>query len=473
MGVRQNHHVMFNAAMLRNKRELIESLEDFMRYYKETNDEEDYSEKQRTVILDICCKFLDRVKSADIPEVIRPFCCYEYDLKHDGMSLALVQYSDINFDDNGWIESATITRENTLIKVSCDYLSVNEYARLSGVTDITVRQWIRRGKLRTAKKFGREWKIPALAAPPKRGYEPATYIWTQLSETIQNEFPFLPISGKVELFQDNTDKKCFQARVYDNCTNRGQSYELSASECERLELKLISEDDIEVECISDFIMFVPEKRNSSLPYLAKGSLDCDGVIIIVRQNIAEEVWFGAQGTPGNSYYDGEPENYIMPIEWVFYCAGSEEAVSSFEDDLEGREIARLFGSFIFNNDIKKDGWNPIILCDDLDGDLGYLMDTLYSKEGPLNFANGGSHENVLYIHELYFSEKELSLQMRDRLLRELPWICKRLMHVFPEIISYCVSASESSDKTNILRNFYMKNGFCQIGNTNILYAYTE
>ena len=227
------------------------------------------------------------------------------------------------------------------------------------------------------------------------------------------------------------------------------------------------------ESFSDFIMFVPEKRKSSLPYLANDPLDCVEVTIIVRQDVTDEVWFAAKGVPGNSYYDGEPENYIMPIEWVFYCADSEETVSSCHDDLKDKEIARLSGSFIFNNDIQKDGWNPIVLCDDLDGDLGYLMDTLYSKEGPLYFANGGSYENVLYIHELYFSEKELTIQMRDRLLRELPWICKRLMHVFPEIISYCVSVNESVEKTNILRNFYMKNGFCQIGNTNVLYAYTE
>ena len=473
MGVKENQQVMFNAAMLRNKRELIESLEDFMRHYKEPNAEEDYSEEQRAVILDICGKFLDKIKNADIPEVIRPFCCYEYNLKHDGMFLARIQYSDITFNDNGWMESATIISENMLIKVTCDYLSVNEYARLSGVTDITVRQWIRRGKLRTAKKFGREWKIPALSAPPKRGYEPATYIWRQLSETIQSEFPFLPVSGRMELFQDKTDKKCFHARVYDDSTNEGQSYQLSASDCERLELKLISEDDIEVESFSDFIMFVPEKRNSSLPYLANDPLDCDDVTIIVRQDTLDEVWFAAKEVPGNSYYDGEPENYIMPIEWVFYSNNPEEAMSSYDDDLKDREIARFSGSFIFINDIQKDGWNPIVLCDDLDGDLGYLMDALYSMEGPLYFANGGSHENVLYIHELNFSGEELTLQMCDRLLRELPWICKRLMHVFPEIISYCVAVNESVEKTNILRNFYMKNGFCQIGDTNILYAYTE
>ena len=347
MGVKENQQVMFNAAMLRNKRELIESLEDFMRHYKEPNAEEDYSEEQRAVILDICGKFLDKIKNADIPEVIRPFCCYEYNLKHDGMFLARIQYSDITFNDNGWMESATIISENMLIKVTCDYLSVNEYARLSGVTDITVRQWIRRGKLRTAKKFGREWKIPALSAPPKRGYEPATYIWRQLSESIQSEYPFLPVSGRMELFQDKTDKKCFHARVYDDSTNEGQSYQLSASDCERLELKLISEDDIEVESFSDFIMFVPEKRNSSLPYLANDPLDCDDVTIIVRQDTLDEVWFAAKEVPGNSYYDGEPENYIMPIEWVFYSNNPEEAMSSYDDDLKDREIARFSGSFIF------------------------------------------------------------------------------------------------------------------------------
>ena len=43
------------------------------------------------------------------------------------------------------------------------------------IEPVTVRQWIRRGKLRSATNFGGEWRIPAITDPPTRGYSPVRY----------------------------------------------------------------------------------------------------------------------------------------------------------------------------------------------------------------------------------------------------------------------------------------------------------
>jgi len=40
------------------------------------------------------------------------------------------------------------------------YLNTDQAAEKLGVTDIAIRQWIRRGKLPKAVKFGKEWYIP-------------------------------------------------------------------------------------------------------------------------------------------------------------------------------------------------------------------------------------------------------------------------------------------------------------------------
>lgn len=53
--------------------------------------------------------------------------------------------------------------------------SVEEYAESTKTETVTVRQWIRRGKIRNAIKIGGEWRIPEITDPPKRGYTPVRY----------------------------------------------------------------------------------------------------------------------------------------------------------------------------------------------------------------------------------------------------------------------------------------------------------
>ena len=64
----------------------------------------------------------------------------------------------------------TKNEEYTLLKKECKYLTVEEFSNLRGISGVTVRQWIRRGKLRYAKKIGGEWFIPETAENPSRGY---------------------------------------------------------------------------------------------------------------------------------------------------------------------------------------------------------------------------------------------------------------------------------------------------------------
>ena len=62
-----------------------------------------------------------------------------------------------------------------LIHFPMNLLSVEEYAAINKVEDVTVRQWIRRGKLRSVIKMGGEWKIPEISDLPSRGYSSVRY----------------------------------------------------------------------------------------------------------------------------------------------------------------------------------------------------------------------------------------------------------------------------------------------------------
>ena len=62
-----------------------------------------------------------------------------------------------------------------LMNYPVETLTVEEFSSKNNIKPVTVRQWIRRGKLRNVTKIGGEWRIPAITDLPSRGYTPVTY----------------------------------------------------------------------------------------------------------------------------------------------------------------------------------------------------------------------------------------------------------------------------------------------------------
>lgn len=80
-------------------------------------------------------------------------------------------------------------------------MTVTEYAEMNSVTETTVRQWIRRGKLRRAKKQGRDWIIPSIYERPIRGFVNVIYFIGNLPNNIINKYPFLEDFTQVAVCQ--------------------------------------------------------------------------------------------------------------------------------------------------------------------------------------------------------------------------------------------------------------------------------
>ena len=87
---------------------------------------------------------------------------------------ALIPAENTNAADN---EKYTVEFDEcfSIINYPVESFSVEEYAKVTKNKPVTVRQWIRRGKLRNAFRVGGEWRIPAISDPPSRGYSPVTY----------------------------------------------------------------------------------------------------------------------------------------------------------------------------------------------------------------------------------------------------------------------------------------------------------
>ena len=120
-------------------------------------------------------------------------------------------------------------------------LTVEQYAEQYGVESVTVRQWIRRGKIRTATKYGKEWRIPILTEPPTRGYSPASYSGKQPLTELPKSCEFLVAYDKVLILQIPEAKRQYQLffSTTDNIEIK-KCIQVTEAEKEKLELFLIA-----------------------------------------------------------------------------------------------------------------------------------------------------------------------------------------------------------------------------------------
>lgn len=480
MSIHDNDLLKFNAIMLLNKRDVLESFEDFIEHHRQHGNGERYSEGKRKVLLALCDEFLERLYGCSIPTLIKPWYCYEYSVTYDGIRLDLIKYEDVTFNIEGELDSMLSSPEYTLVEVKCDNLTVEQYAQMHNVTDITVRQWIRRGKLRTAKKYGRDWLIPAMSDTPKRGFESVTYRWETIPEEITNAFPFLSDTECVYICQDDFDKKVFYAITgWPNDVKRHKVV-LTIKEREQLELMLITSSEVMVDILSDGVRYTPPKREFSFPLLANDMERTDYPFnyIIIKANGTDTLYFDLSDTPGRHFPEGEPEEYILPISWSIWGVPKDDE-AAIENVLDGNdftdcvELGYLTGNLILCGEMVSDGCDPMVLCDDLSADMGCVMFNLSAEGGPLNDETGDPFENILYINELTINETHQRQGLGSRILCELPWLCKRSLHIQPSILAYYVSDFLDETDADRLEAFYQKNGFQKLNNSKVLYAYTE
>ena len=127
-----------------------------------------------------------------------------------------------------------------LINYPVKQFSVEEYAAATNTEAVTVRQWIRRGKLRNALKVGSEWRIPEITDPPRRGYTPVSYYNKGGLIAFPKEFGVsLSIQPHVIDIYQSPERKGYVVLI-----DKAPAFFLSEAEREKLELLLISNPNI-------------------------------------------------------------------------------------------------------------------------------------------------------------------------------------------------------------------------------------
>ena len=182
-------------------------------------------------------EFLEKVDKTILMNLLEPGWSYEYEITYEGISLLLSHRNDSGETDQRFL----------LFTVPAQFLTVEEYAAKYKVGAVTVRQWIRRGKIRTAKKFGQEWRISELADPPRRGYTDGWYYWENPLSYLPEEFSYL--KGYCEIYISQCeDKQRFRISLKKDHHDAdfSEEMEMSGAERERLELYLVGNPEIKL-----------------------------------------------------------------------------------------------------------------------------------------------------------------------------------------------------------------------------------
>ena len=463
-----NELVMFKSNVLLNKSEILLSFNNVIEYYNKKENENKISEGKKKVLFSLCNEFKKKVVESEIPTLVKPWYCYEYNLDKDSIELNLLKYEEVELSEDGDFEETTCTIINTLVKVKCDYLSVKEYAELHNVSDITVRQWIRRGKIRTAEKRGNNWFIPALTERPTRGYTDVNYYWNELDKEIINEYPYLKNARSLSIYQDEENPKEFEVTIYSRKYDVVYKFTLEARERESLELKLITSPKVRVsEMISGFPFILP-KEKLDLPILKSEKLEKNDELnfdeIIIEDYQRDTVHFAIDRNPGDEFNYDIVESNIIPIVWNIWGVDSTDEEGMYNAiyekiHLNSIKIGTLTGDLVLNSQMVSLGIDTLDICYAYSGDLEYAISALMEDEGPLNENLADPTLNILYIDELCINESLRDKKIGSRILQEIPLLCKELLHVFPEIVAYYPTPTErkpkESDRDKALRKIAM------------------
>lgn len=196
--------------------------------------------------------FQKEIKKTVLPKRLEPYWRYTYEFTPSGSILFLEHIKELEATVDADPKDEMVTSETgdqvfILVATEGDYLSVDEYAKKYEVEAVTVRQWIRRGKLKTAKKFGKEWYIPALTDIPGRGYEGGQYRIRGYCDDVPEEFAYINDFKLITIWQIHNDKNCYRILLSDMKGYRANTKEvtLNNEQRERLELYLMASRSVQ------------------------------------------------------------------------------------------------------------------------------------------------------------------------------------------------------------------------------------
>lgn len=238
------------------KESVLSAVEKKMQKYMTSVDvNPQYLQTYYALLVTLLAAFSKRIEASVLFDELPAYWTYGIDYQYDEFSLNIEHIKEYYLDDNEEYRSSINDAIYKLVVLKPTSFTVDQYSKFYAVGTGTVRQWIRRGKIRTAYKEGGEWKIPELSPPPSRGYESAQYKWLQGLDNLPDEYAFLADYVLATLYQDRKDKTKYHVLLVAKETfashnqgsvssSKNKELLLDAHDREKLELFMIAHPQI-------------------------------------------------------------------------------------------------------------------------------------------------------------------------------------------------------------------------------------
>mgnify|MGYP000846034604 CR=1 FL=1 len=248
---------LFRKFFLFTREDIVKSI-NLLIEHTESNDEDfDVSRITQERRIALLKRFADVVSKSHLPILTDLWWFYDYSFAGGHLTLYMAEASEIEFIDDE-LDSMTSSKEETLIKVECDYLSVEKFAELHGVKIATAQQWIDRGKLKNARFVNNEWLIPETEDRPHKRIGGMQYYFGDESGIQSYEFPLLSSAQSVFINKDKEEKNMYTCSFYNFTKKTFHDVKLNKVDSERLEYIIISSGKATIDEEARFVPVIRE-----------------------------------------------------------------------------------------------------------------------------------------------------------------------------------------------------------------------
>ena len=245
---------------IKTKEELVTSIEEHIRGLKKGDGAEaQKSVKSHIAYLDFCDRFLETIRKKNFPEGLSGGWEYCFEISEEAAIVTLQLVGSSELAKRVYKRDVqAILEAYVLVRMEPRMLPVEEYALLHEVNVGTVRQWIRRGKIRSAQKLGNEWRIPEFVEPAGGKYRDGFFMWDEKLTNLPEGFEYLNDYYSAAITQ--VDKDSYKMALQSSSRKvKDRLVLLNAAERERLELALIA--DPLVSCLNGSLNFEQFEKN--------------------------------------------------------------------------------------------------------------------------------------------------------------------------------------------------------------------
>ena len=169
-----------------NKNEITEYINSYIALM---NQAEEYGKGYRSNL----CKYLKKInlliKKSNLPNYSEKSMYYQVLVYDDRIDVDLVR-SPYGRD---LCEDYEVYPVLTVMTCKSEYVDIDRFAAIHGITTDTVKSWIRKSKLRYAKRADKHWFIPEIHQRPEHylGSVDYKYFPEELSKEVRRTYPFL------------------------------------------------------------------------------------------------------------------------------------------------------------------------------------------------------------------------------------------------------------------------------------------